>query len=334
MIFSQFGGRIVRSATKMKIKTSITTLVILPVMLIPVAAMAIYIFADEEERIRDRHELAEGNFEPTQQFRDYWYAGDAEITSYRLEQARYGEMHTGTAMLMFVSEDFSTRDLTKSDGNNGPKLPVLKVNFEKKFVTGIYPYSILMTVASPIDVDHHPLPLKVATSSQEWCGHTYTQLNFTGHRFEAEQHSYFPGEGDKAFTLGDILPEDAIWTRLRIAPDRLPVGEFQMIPATIYTRLRHKTLDPVAVNAQQLPADSAGTKLYQIDYKDGARQLKIWYEDKFPYGITRWEENYEEGFGPSARHMTTTATRMKMKKIDYWNHHTNGDRVLREELGL
>lgn len=318
----------------MKLKTSITTLVIFPVMLIPVATMAIYLFAYEEELLRDRMELKQADFEPSKEFRDYWYAGDAELTSYHLEQARYGEMHSGTAMLMFVTEDFSTKELTKSDGNNGPKMPVLKVNFEKKFVTGIYPYSILMTVASPIDVDNHPLPLKVATSSQEWCGHTYTQLNFTGHKYEGEQHSYFPGEGDKEFSLENVLPEDAVWTRLRIDPKGLPVGQFKMIPATIYTRLRHKTMDPVQVNAQQLVGDSAGTKIYQVDYADGSRQLKIWYEEKFPHGIVKWEENYEEGFGPEARHMTTTATRMKVKKLDYWNRHTNADRALREEMGL
>jgi hypothetical protein len=317
-----------------KMKNKLAIMVIFPVLLIPIACVAIYIFADVEEIAAEQKALEAEPFDPSSEFKSYWYAGDAELTSYKLDQARYGEMHEGTAMLMFVAEDFSTKELTKSDGTNGPKMPVLKVNFEKKFITGIYPYSLLMTAVSPLDFDRHPLPLTVATSCQEWCGHTFTQLNFKGGKFGMTEHSYFPGEGDRSKTLDGVIPEDAIWTRLRIAPDKLPTGTFMMIPGTMYARLRHQPLDPVKVNASHMPGDTAGVKIYQIAYASGARQLKIWYDDKFPYGIRAWEEDYEEGFGPSARHWTTKATRMVTKKLDYWNNHKNIDRVLRTEMGL
>jgi hypothetical protein len=314
-------------------KLNLSTLIIVPVLLIPIATLLIYFFADAEQRSHDNMDLKAEPFVLDPAFKAYWHAGQAELTSYQLDQARYGEMHTGTAVLIFVAEDFSTKDLTKSDGN-GPALPVLALNYEKKFLTGIYPYSILMSTASPLDVGRHPLPLKVATSAQEWCGHTYTQLNYKGGKYEMTLHSYFPGEADQSQNLDGILPEDALWTRIRIAPDRLPVGEFELIPSTIYTRLRHKPLDPVKVNASLQNGDSAGVKVYQVDYADGSRQLKIRYEEKFPYGILGWEENYEEGFGPSAKHFTTRASRLATKKLDYWNRHTNADRVLRGELGL
>lgn len=314
---------------------SLAALVLLPVMLIPVSSLAIYLFAAADEEGIIPHPLEHDvPFEPGSAFRQYWFAGDAELTSYRLEQARYGEMHAGTAMLMFVSEDFSLSALTKSDGRNGPKTPVLKVNFEKKFVTGIYPYSMLLTVASPLDVDQQPYPLKVSTSSQEWCGHTYTQLDWEHGRYALTEHSYFPGEGDQSRKLSPTLPEDAIWTRLRIAPEKLPLGSFEMIPGTFYARLRHKPLEPVQVTASRPPADSAGQAIYQIDYADGSRQLRIWHEDRFPYAILKWTEDYEEGFGPGARHFTTTATRMVTKKLAYWNHHTLADSTLRTEMGL
>ncbi len=41
----------------------------------------------------------------SQDFNDYWYDGKAEITSYKLEQARYGELHEGYVVLVFVTED-------------------------------------------------------------------------------------------------------------------------------------------------------------------------------------------------------------------------------------
>jgi hypothetical protein len=50
----------------------------------------------------------------SQGFKDYWYAGEAEITSYELEQARYGEIRKGHAVLIYVTEEFSTRDTSKS----------------------------------------------------------------------------------------------------------------------------------------------------------------------------------------------------------------------------
>jgi hypothetical protein len=312
----------------------LSSLVLLPVLLIPVACMGIYFYAGVEQKGYVKPPTFSETFAAGDEFDAYWHAGLAEITSYRLQQARYGEMHEGTAMLMFVAEDFSTKALTKADGNNGPQMPVLKVNFEKKFVTGIYPYSMLLTVASPLNVDKHPLPLKVATSSQEWCGHTYTQLNLENGKYQMTEHSYFPGEGDQEKNIGNALPEDAIWTRLRIDPSKLPTGKFDLIPGTFFARLRHKPLQSQPATATIVSADSANLNIYQLDYVDGSRQVKIWYEQKFPFGIAQWEENYEEGWGPEAGRFTTRGTRMVTKKLAYWELHKNADRKLREELGL
>ncbi|MFM2375997.1 MAG: hypothetical protein RLZZ165_1094 [Bacteroidota bacterium] len=317
-----------------KLRLNLSTLVFFPVLLIPIACIAIYWFANEERILRNSKQLIPEPFQPGAEFKAYWNAGEAEITSYHLSQARYGEFHEGTAVLLFVAEDFSTRTLTKSDGGNGPAMPVLKVNFEKKFITGIYPYSILMTAVSPVDAERYPYPLKVATSSQEWCGHAYSQLNYRAGHYEMTGHSYFPGEGDQESRIDEALPEDAIWTRLRIAPEKLPTGSFSLIPGTIYARLRHQPLTPVRVSAQLLHSDTTGVAVYQVDYLDGSRQLKIWYEEKFPHIIRGWEEDYEEGFGPGARHFVTKASRMVTKKLDYWNHHHNADRVIRTELKL
>ncbi len=41
-----------------------------------------------------------------QSFNSYWYKGTAEITSYQLSQVRYGEVHKGTAVHIFVTENF------------------------------------------------------------------------------------------------------------------------------------------------------------------------------------------------------------------------------------
>ena len=54
-------------------------------------------------------------FAPTPEFSRYWQQGKAELTSYTLEQARYGEIHQGEAVLVFVTEDLSKTKQVKLD---------------------------------------------------------------------------------------------------------------------------------------------------------------------------------------------------------------------------
>jgi len=49
----------------------------------------------------------------SEDFKQYWYAGDAEITSYRLKQARYGELWDGNAVLIYVTEPFLPENKSK-----------------------------------------------------------------------------------------------------------------------------------------------------------------------------------------------------------------------------
>ena len=115
-------------------------------------------------------------------FGDYWYRGKAEVTSYRLQQARYGQIREGDAVLIFVTEPFSESRHVKLDRPGeagGDAVTVLKLNATRKFLTGIYPYSMMTSVFTPIDANSDARAIKITTSSQEWCGHTFTQLNRT-----------------------------------------------------------------------------------------------------------------------------------------------------------
>ena len=46
----------------------------------------------------------------SQEFKKYWFSGKAEITSYQLSQLRYGELREGTAVTIFVTEDFLQKE--------------------------------------------------------------------------------------------------------------------------------------------------------------------------------------------------------------------------------
>lgn len=271
-------------------------------------------------------------------FDRYWYQGKAELTSYDLEQARYGEVHQGEAVLIFVTEDFSAKRLVKLNdpqaaGNDLVK--ILKLNFTKKFNTGLYPYSMMSSVFTPVDLQKYPASLKTTMSSQEWCGHTFTQLNLRGREYEVSGYSYFEEEGEEVFQLNKAWLEDELWTRIRISPDLLPTGTFDMIPGSFFTRLRHVPLRVESATATlKSSEDDPAVREYHLRFDAHNRSLKIQFQRDFPYEILGWEETYLSGFGPGAKLLTTRATRNQSIFTDYWTHHNVADSVWREKLGL
>jgi hypothetical protein len=103
-------------------------------------------------------------------FNDYWYQGKAEITAYAVEQERYGEIRKAEQVNIFVTEDFSARKQVKLDdpaAAGADRVPVLKLNTVRRYHTGIYDYSMMQSVFTPVSGDK---TLKTTCSVQDWCG--------------------------------------------------------------------------------------------------------------------------------------------------------------------
>jgi hypothetical protein len=262
-------------------------------------------------------------------FADYWFAGKAELSRYALEQARYGEIREGDAVLIFVTEDFLPDKQVKSEGGDRAKtgaLPVLKLNYTKTFETGLYPYSIMTSVFTPLETGGRPRTLKTSTSVQEWCGHTWLQLNLRGEEYRLTGHSYFESEADEAFSLPARWLEDEIWTRTRLAPASLPTGEVEVIPGGQQSRLRHRR--PAVETARASLRDNGdGSSTYTLEYAAAGRTLAIRFESSFPHGILGWEER-DRGA------LTTRATRTHVMREAYWRLNRNADAPRRADLGL
>lgn len=261
----------------------------------------------------------------SEEFKEYWYAGEAEITSYRLEQARYGEIREGTAVNIFVTEDFLIEDQVKTDDDKKKSTSVLKHNATKNFITGIYPYSIMQSTFYP--VENHRHALKVTASIQEWCGQTFMQVN-NRNGFEVKAFSYFEEEGDENFTIYYNYLENEIWPQLRVNPDKLPTGDINMFPSLEYFRLSHKKFKAYKAVAEFFQDEDLS--VYQISYPELKRELRIYYEPFFPYRIEKWEESTES----NGEKMLTTATKMEEIKSAYWNENSNKDLPLRDKLNL
>lgn len=270
-------------------------------------------------------------------FKDYWYQGKAEITSYDLDQARYGENHQGHATLIFVTEEFSKSKQVKLDNpsaNHKDAVPILKLNRTAKFNTGIYPYSMMNSTFTPVDLKKYPHSLKVTASSQEWCGHTFMQINEKRNKYAVQLNSYFEQEGDVKFEVEKVLLEDELWNRLRINPKSLPTGTVKLIPAAFFTRLKHTELKARSAQAMlKEDPSNADLMIYSLEYPALKRNLAIHFQKAFPHQIEGWTESYVSGFGAGAKTLTTKATKKKSIMLDYWSRNGNADAPLRAELG-
>ena len=258
-----------------------------------------------------------------QQFKQYWYDGQAEITSFKLKQSRYGELREGTAVLVYVTEDFLPDEQVKANMQNENTVPVLKLNTTKKFLTGIYPYSIMSSTFYPLANKSHAI--KVVNSSQEWCGQMYAQLN-NRDGFTVTAHDYFEGGADQDFRLSESILEDELWTQLRTAPSELPTGSQKVIPSLEYLRLNHKKIK--AYEAEITKTDSA----YRIKYSELNRTLNIDFEPNFPFKINGWQETVP--VGSSGKIQTSTAVKIKTLKTPYWKRTTEKYRALRDSLKI
>ena len=261
-------------------------------------------------------------------FSDHWYQGKAELSSYDLTQSRYGATHDGKVVLVYVTEDMSNKSQVKLDDPSrhvNDAIKVMKLNTMKEFVTGIYKYSMMMSVFTPVEYVTHPHSLKLTCSSQEWCGQYFMQANWKGNRYEVKHFSYFESEGDQSYSLMNPWLEDEVWTKIRVAPNTLLTGELKMVPSAFYIRMSHQPMKVYDAVGTLIKSDEEYT--YKIEYRELKRILEITFQAQFPYKILGWKEVYGEN-------EITTAKLSSTIMSDYWNHNRPKDELMRNDLNL
>jgi hypothetical protein len=271
-----------------------------------------------------------------EKFATYWYAGEAELSRYALQQSRYGEPREGEAILVYVTEEFLTEKQVKNESGGTPSTKVLKLNKLKKFETGIYDYSLMTSTFTPIDFRKFPYTLKSTFSSQDWCGQTFSQLNLRDSGLKYQLRSYFEQEGDKERSIEVTYFEDDVWTRMRLEPQMLPLGEIEMIPSQEYMHLMHKEFKHYKAKAVLLlqVGDQHSKQehyIYRLDYPELGRTIEWVCESKFPFKIIRWEERIKNSGGQTD---TTSAELTESIKSSYWQLNSNANKGLRDSLGL
>jgi hypothetical protein len=267
---------------------------------------------------------------------DYWYQGQAEISRYALEQNRYDATHPGEVVLIFVTEDFRTDKQVKDEGQSaGSSVSVLKNIRHRTFSTGFYDYHLMTTVFTPVE-GQVPHTMKVSASTLDWCGQTYMQLNLDREKYAVQQFSYFEREGDRDFEVPLAVLEDELWNRIRIAPESLPTGNFELLPAATVVRLRHLPFRAVRAEGELQPYQGdafRGVQLqaYTLRMPELKRELQIVFSGRKPYRIEGWTDAYPSAFDGAVR--TTVARRTHTVNNAYWEKNDPADRQLREKLG-
>lgn len=259
----------------------------------------------------------------SEQFKTHWFDGNAEISSYSLSQSRYGEIREGSAVLIYVTEDFLKDEQVKANQKSQTTVPVLKSNRTKKFLTGIYPYSIMSSSFSGLRSPQ--AVIKNSTSIQEWCGQSYLQMNHRAGQLEVVSHSYFQGEADQHFTLEGHRTEDELWNLIRLRPQALPLGNIKLISSLESSRLNHKNIE--AYDAIASLEQKENTTIYTINYPELKRSLSIEFKNTFPHIIEGWVEY-------SITKGTSTAKRIHTERRQYWKENNNASEKYRAPFKL
>jgi len=269
---------------------------------------------------------------------EYWNNGVAEINVYELSQNRYQDNHPGQLISVFVKEDFLTEKQVKNEYYKNDKSTLVLKNIQiRKFTTGIYDYALFTSTFTPFDKPNFPKTLKVSASSQEWCGTIYTQFNLKEEDYETQQFSYFEKEGDTNGVVKNAVLEDEIYNTIRMNPELLPKGKFQLIPAANFIQLKHlerKSFLAFAELEKYNGKDFEGENLYQykIEIAELERELIIVFENNSPFKIVGWLDRFPSSFDNKIR--TTSVRLQNQKLLPYWNLNSLADTKLRKELGI
>ena len=274
------------------------------------------------------------------EFEAHWYDGQAEVNGYRWRGSRYGELRTGEAVAIFVTEPMSPKEHIKIDrpeDYTGPVITVLKLNLVREFQTGIYDYDTM--VSAFVSVDDFA-PLKLSFSSAEWCGHVYEQLDVRWKGIEVDVKSYFQGESVQKLLpsrpgaiLGDQL---FVWLR-GLRGEVLAPGETRRLPYVtdpFERRLRHRDVSwgeleitrAAEPSSATVPAGTFEVLVYRLKASD-ERTGTVQIEAAHPHRLLSW--SWARGDEVLDAAELTGSQRMK-----YWELHTEGQEALRKELGL
>lgn len=267
-------------------------------------------------------------------FWDHWGDGRAEMSSYRVTISRYGEPRDGELVLIYVTEPHDRRTWIKDDDVAEPdRVEVLKLNASWKFLTGVYPYSVMTSVFSPVDDwgGARFRPVKVGLSVQEWCGN-YTHQVWPGRdALRSLRLSYFAGQGERLENRDvprGTLYEDGLLIQLRELDGAFAGGgdwEGWLMPSLWNVRRGLAPPEPVRATVSREASvagdDDGRLTRFTLRYGDYTRTYDV--EAAYPHRVLGWRTSAGD-----------TVRLVETRRLAYWRLNDPDGRRHRAELGL
>lgn len=221
-----------------------------------------------------------------------WDDGLGEISYYRAKKPIYGKQREYIRVHMLNREWFSPSAGTKTENPDAPdRTPIFKLNIMHEVPTENYNYRYMTTLFS----ERGSLrPLKLTSSSQEWCGITYQHLVWKDNRVEIDQFNYFEHFPRGVATVAsDVWPFESalLWVRQLVANPEAPPTAFMF--DEIDGRFP-QPLAPIPTPHYQLGDEHViKTKMGKIATQEvtlnyGSQKHQFWVERAHPHRIVKY----------------------------------------------
>jgi hypothetical protein len=229
-----------------------------------------------------------------------WDDGLAEVAHYDAHRKVYGVDRSYESILITVKEDFDGSRAVKADppfeGRN--LVTVLKLNIISMIRTDNYPYNYMTSVFVRRD-DPRAL-VKVALSSQEWCGTTYKEVVTWDGSPRLVFHSYFDGQADGAHPMplegGELLDEQLLLVARALSPDKGAGHAVLLYDPLITNSARAPEAHPFTIVLRRdeeivTPAGSFQTRRLDVlpSSGDGRPLMSYWIEKARRRALVKFE---------------------------------------------
>ena len=226
-----------------------------------------------------------------------WDDGFSEMCFYDATDTIYGTPRQYTRVHLMNRQWMDPLTGVKTDAETPGAIHAFKLVIAEQIPTENYNYRYLTTVfLRRSDLT----PLKMTTSSQEWCGHTFKILRWAEGRLDVRSFSYFPGEGDRTFERPrDAVPFESLFIIAREAAATLRPQALEVLPSMRSNR----QVVPDAAAATVVPSPETqrvATPLGPLDVRRvrvESAQTTAWFdvEAAAPHRIVAFEAGDESG---------------------------------------
>jgi hypothetical protein len=242
----------------------------------------------------------------------FWDDGKAEISQYAAEEIVEGEKRSFDAWSVVVAEIFDPDQMVKKEKFSLSYVPVLKCNWFLAIPTGVSRYQ---QMASLFLRRSDMLAMKVAFSSQEWCGMTFQEWRRDRPGFLV--HSYWDGEADRTCDFespgeDELFYEQVpLWARSR-RPEHPRTEKITLIEKRLATsRCPPPKLVPAQMVFKGKLADGGDARIEVALVRGDATDTLV-LADQLPYTLREWR-----------RADGTTWKLKKSRRLAYWNFSAN-----------